>query len=92
MVINEYVEVTGNPKNYKRYIELGYDIKINEKILIKEKDLSNSSTIIVERKCDCCGGNIYIIKIGTDIFYQCSSCGSLTKSVPIEEVRIYTSK
>ena len=32
MVINEYVEVTGNPKNYKRYIELGYDIKINEKI------------------------------------------------------------
>ena len=55
MVINEYVEVTGNPKNYKRYIELGYDIKINEKILIKEKDLSNSSTIIVERKCDCCG-------------------------------------
>ena len=44
------------------------------------------------QKCDCCGGNIYIIKIGTDIFYQCSSCGSLAKSVSVNEVRIYTSK
>ena len=44
------------------------------------------------RKCDCCGGNIYIIKIGTDIFYQCSNCGSLAKSVPLNEVKIYTSK
>ena len=44
------------------------------------------------QKCDCCGGNIYIIKIGTDIFYQCSNRGSLAKSMPLDEVKIYTSK
>ena len=44
------------------------------------------------QKCDCCGGNIYIIKIGNDIFSQCSSCGSLAKSVLAEAVRLYTTK
>ena len=54
MILDKYVEITGNSKNIKYYTEKGYQIDRGIKILVKIEDLSNGSTFKVNIQCDKC--------------------------------------
>jgi hypothetical protein len=54
MILDEYVEIIGNSKNRKYYIEKGYNIEIGKKTIVKITDLSHGSTFKVNIKCDKC--------------------------------------
>ena len=41
------------------------------------------------KACHFCGGEMYIILIGSKKYAQCKKCGALTKDIPIYETRIW---
>jgi len=56
MLLSDFVYVSWNPKNKKRYQNLGYEYtKIGDEFLIRATDLSPYSQVIVEYRCDYCG-------------------------------------
>lgn len=55
MILNEFIEIKINTKNYKRLKELGYFFeKCGEIIYIKTIDLSKGSHQVIDVKCDVC--------------------------------------
>lgn len=55
MVLDSLIEIKIGNKNYRHYLELGYDCKYGETVLVFPKDLQDGSAIKEKRKCDCCG-------------------------------------
>lgn len=56
MLISDFVYVSWNSKNKKRYEELGYTYtKMGDKFLVRTTDLPPYSQVLVEYKCDYCG-------------------------------------
>ena len=55
MLVDKYITINISSCNLKRYIELGYNAKINQKLTISINHLSNGNGIKVNVKCDFCG-------------------------------------
>ena len=65
MIISKEVYISWNAKNKKYYRSLGYVFtKMNDKFLVKIKDLTSNSCAIITLKCDYCG-EIYNVKYYT---------------------------
>lgn len=65
MIISKEVYISWNAKNKKYYQSLGYVFtKMNDKFLVKIKDLTSNSCAIITLKCDYCG-EIYNVKYYT---------------------------
>jgi len=85
MIISKYVQVKPNGRCIKRYVELGYLIKVNETINIEVNDLPKSSHIRIDVMCDICGiikntpYRSYILSVERGGFYACSQKCSHTK-------------
>jgi len=84
MIKNEYVEITGHPRNNKHYTNLGYQIKNGEKIKVHYTHLTKGCGSIIECACDNCSyvGNIpfkdyYINTKGLTVEYFCTKCKSI---------------
>ena len=61
MILTKEVEVTVNYLNIRHYISLGYvDIKCNQKIVVKIKELPMESNIKILVKCDICENEKYL--------------------------------
>ena len=61
MILTKKVEVTVNYLNIKHYISVGYvDIKCNQKIVVKVKELPMESNIKILVKCDICENEKYL--------------------------------
>lgn len=55
MLISQTVQLTWNPRIKRYYIDLGYTYtKMKDKFTVKVSDLTNSSNVIVDVKCDYC--------------------------------------
>lgn len=85
MIITEYVEVKISQFNYHHYERLGYNTKNIDILNVNIKDVSKSSSIRIESKCDVCG-NIkslqykkYIKNISHGGYYACSNICSKDK-------------
>ena len=83
MIIDENIKIKGNVSNIEHFKNLGYDIKINEYIEIKVKDLLKKSHVIVNVKCNVCNDerNItyfsYCRNIGNGTLYTCPKCSKI---------------
>ena len=80
MILDEYIEVSTNPSNFKHYLNKGYIInKCGEKIKIKTDDLPKKSHVKIKCLCSNCDGESLIeyhnykrqIK---DSYYVCVKC------------------
>ena len=82
MILDEYVEIIGNSKNKKYYIEKGYNIEIGKKTIVKITDLSHGSTFKVNINCDKCqiskkiewGTYLKYVKYDLTQPYLCINC------------------
>lgn len=55
MLISQTAQLTWNPRIKRHYIDLGYTYtKMKDKFTVKVSDLTNSSNVIVDVKCDYC--------------------------------------
>ena len=83
MIIDEFVEITLNSKNLKKFIELGYNGKIREKIKISIAHLSKGSKCKVNIKCDNCNEikKVYYNNYNKnkDNCYYCSACKEIRR-------------
>ena len=82
MLKDSNIEITVKYASYEHYISLGYDIKINDKIIIPSYHLSKGSTKKVEVICDNCGECKFIkyqdyIKSLKDNSYYCIKCNRI---------------
>ena len=59
ILITEKVKIIPNPKIFKHYKDLGYDVKYNEELEVNVEDLTSKSHVKVEVKCDYCGENYF---------------------------------
>jgi len=80
MIIDEYVFVKPNNHSIMHYINKGYDAKCRKELLIKVDDLTPSSRVKVNCKCEKCG-NIKSIRyqdyykcLKLNNIYLCSNC------------------
>ena len=87
MILDEYIEVTWQPKNKENYINRGYVFtKLNDKLIVKVCDLSHGSNCIINVKCDICGNEKklayynYLKTIKSGGYYGCSGKCSAKKS------------
>lgn len=77
MILSEYVLINTNNRNYRRFIEIGYNFKVGDVISVKVCDLSKSSRSIVDVKCDICGKekklkySMYIKNVSKYNLYTC---------------------
>jgi len=85
MILSESVDVYIIPKILKYYIELGYNVKVNQILKVKMSDLSKKSTIKIKVKCDVCGNEKYLPyqkytkSISSYGYYSCSQKCSVGK-------------
>lgn len=79
IILTTHVEIGICYLNIKHYKELGYDVKIGDKIIVPIEHLSPQSNIKVKVKCDVCGKekNIkyqgYNNQVKNGGYYACSS-------------------
>lgn len=80
MIIDKYVVVKPNNHSLYHYLNLGYEAKCKKELTVKISDLTLSSTVRVNCKCNFCGNikNIryqdYIKCINKNGFYACEKC------------------
>lgn len=55
MILDNLTELILASSNYKYYQGLGYEGKIGQKILVRNKDLQDGTSVKEDRQCDCCG-------------------------------------
>lgn len=81
MLLDKEVEIKMNSKHISKYKSLGYDCKVNEKVLIKIEHLSLYSKCEVNVSCDVCGKHNkinytnYNKLIKKNGLYRCFECG-----------------
>ena len=92
MLIDNCAIVTWNPKNKRRYVDLGYEFtKMGDTFLVKLEDLSDYSVGIVRYICDYCGKectNIWqIYRVNKSIVNKdcCKECQQIKSKESIEE-------
>jgi hypothetical protein len=89
MLITEEVDIPITKKNYSFYKKLGYDPVIDSDLSVPIKNLSNSSNVIIEVKCDFCGNvkklsySNYNKSLKTGEKYACSQKCSYQKKSEI---------
>jgi len=82
MILNKEINIKGNSRNVNHFKKLGYDIKVNELIKVKIKDLLPTSHIKIEVECDICNTkkeityHSYIrnLKTSKNNTYTCQKC------------------
>lgn len=86
MLITKEIFVTINSSNIKHYKELGYDIKVKDKIFIPVEYLTHSSYVEVVAKCDICDNekkityNRYLDNIRKHNIFSCSrKCANIKR-------------
>lgn len=87
MLISEYVTIRWNSKNKRHYQELGYDFsKMGDDLVVKTKDLTPGSDVIVSVECDYCGTiytkhyNHYLSESGELAKDACGNCKNIKAS------------
>ena len=83
-LLTKEVEMKWNPRNYKYFIEKGYQFtKWKDTFLVKIEDLKYGSQAKVDVECDCCSKEIkniswqnYLKYIHKDKKYYCRKCGT----------------
>lgn len=55
MILDNLIEIKISSKNLQHYLDLGYNCKYGEFLLVKPIELQDGSAIKELRKCDCCG-------------------------------------
>ena len=55
MILSKEVEIVGNPKIFKHYSNLGYNMSAGCVIKVKIEDLTKGSHSLISVKCDVCG-------------------------------------
>lgn len=89
MIVDTEVEITGNGKTLKHYRNKGYDIKVNQKTIVKISDLIETSTIKINCRCELCNRHNqikyynYIGNIKRNNIYRCNEC---SKSIRKENI------
>jgi late competence protein required for DNA uptake (superfamily II DNA/RNA helicase) len=94
MILDREIYLKGNSKNIKYYIDLGYDVHVNEMFLVKIEHLTKGSTAKVRCECDNCGEiktmqwGVLIRYVGTEANskYYCKKC-SIIKRLETNNLR-----
>ncbi len=55
MIIDKIIKVKIGSKNLNHFLKLNYNCKVGDKIDVNTTDLTNSSKILINVKCDICG-------------------------------------
>lgn len=90
MILTKYIEIKGNGKTINFYKDKGYDIKCNQKIIIKIDDLIETSSLKIDCLCDICNSinNIkyynYIGNVKRNGLYRCNEC---SKEVRVSNIK-----
>ena len=90
MIVDTEVEIMGNGKTLKHYLNKGYDIKVNQKTIVKISDLIETSTIKINCRCELCNRHNqikyynYIGNIKRNNIYRCNEC---SKSIRKEKIK-----
>lgn len=92
MIITKKVNLTINNRYVKHYLDKGYIVKGGQTIEVRIEDLTNSSNVKIEAKCDNCGDikdvqyNIYsrYTKNQTEEYY-CQKCNNIKRKVTVKE-------
>lgn len=81
MIKEKEVLIKGHPRNLKHFIDLGYNIKVGEQILVKPQHLLKGSPQIITCVCYNCSKEIknafkdyYLYTNGCLDVYYCNSC------------------
>lgn len=82
MILEDYLEVKPNGKQFQYYKDLGYVVKSRKEFIkVKNEDLPKNSNVLEKIKCDCCGKvierkhNLIMITreaYGKDLCIECS--------------------
>ena len=67
MLLTKEIEIKIKQPNIKYYLNLGYDVKHNDVILVKSEQLPEFSRVLVDVKCDICG---YEKKLKYFVYYK----------------------
>jgi hypothetical protein len=84
MLISDKALISTNNRNYKKFLNLGYDFEIGQKIEVSVDHLEKFSRAEVDCKCDKCGKlvrtkwNLYIRNVNNG-YYSCSRKCSMDK-------------
>ena len=80
MILSKEVIIKPNNHSVNHYISKGYDAKCRIALIVKVEDLTNSSNVRIDCKCEKCGSvtNLkyqdYNICISRNNFYVCEKC------------------
>jgi len=80
MIVGDKVKIRLNSRTIKNYIKKGYDGNVGCEIEVKIEDLTKGSHVIINTKCDICGGEklqmykTYNNCIDLSDEYRCFSC------------------
>lgn len=86
MLKDKYKEIKVSNKNVKHYNEKGYDVNVNDIVLVDIMDIPYNSKMNIDVICDVCGleKNITVISFRRNIekygYYSCSSKCSAEKN------------
>jgi Tfp pilus tip-associated adhesin PilY1 len=92
MLITEKVFLTINNRYVKYYKDKGYDVKGGQEIEVKISDLTNSSNILIEAKCDCCNEKKEMMYVAYNRYtkneteeYYCQKCNNIKRKITVKE-------
>jgi len=92
MIITENVFLTINNRDVKYYKNKGYNIKGGQEIEVRINDLTNSSNVIIEAKCDFCDEKREIMYCAYNRYtknqteeYYCQKCNNIKRKITVKE-------
>lgn len=92
MIVTKHIDVKITMGNIKRYLDMGYEIRVGDNIKIPVALLSKHSHVLIELSCDICG-LVKKTEYKTYLKYKCADIyGSYKCRKCIDPLRIETTK